>query len=359
MAGALLAKELYAQAEITLVDPNDYFEVPMAAPRSLVQPEFASQSLIPFDQALPGVKHVQGKLVELSEKRGIVHLNSGSRINVFGDVMVVATGSRFSNPLMRSIGATLQERKQFYVSYQQRISGASRILIVGGGPIGIEVAGEISDVYPDKAITIIEAGPRILAGTSDAASKAAARELTQRGVTIITDERLVDAGATPKEAFSSPDTGITSNNRRIPYDLLIWCTGGKPNTEYMRARLSTRLNQKGQIRVTSKLRIEGMQRIFALGDITDLDENKMAWHIESQVKNAAHNIRKVLAGKSDDESLKTHHPQTDNPKMAITLGSKKGVLNLPLVGVITSPMMNRAAKAGHMLVPKYRKKLGV
>lgn len=41
VAGAHLAKELVETGSVTLADPNVYFEVPIAARRGLVRPEFA------------------------------------------------------------------------------------------------------------------------------------------------------------------------------------------------------------------------------------------------------------------------------------------------------------------------------
>ncbi|MEX3939946.1 NAD(P)/FAD-dependent oxidoreductase [Paraburkholderia sp. EG287B] len=360
IAGALLAKTLSRTLPVTLVDPNEYFEVPMAAPRSLVKPEFAEQSIIPFAKALPRVHHVRGTLVELRRNGGLVELHDGRRHVVKGRVTVLATGSAFSNSLMRAMGgASVNERKAFYASYQQRIAAAQRILIVGGGPIGVEVAGEISEIHPQKSITILEAGPRLLGGTSEAAAAHAAKVLKNRGVTLLLNERLKLAGSTSADAFAPAGEAQTESGKRIPYDLLIWCIGGKPNTGYMKQHFPSALNGAGRIRVTPELRVVGMDTVFALGDITDLDENKMAWHIDSQVKNAAYNIRAVLAGSGKSPRLKAHKPQTGNPMMAVTLGSRNGVLHLPVLGVVRSPAFSRMAKAGHMLVPKFRKALGV
>ncbi|WP_321853288.1 NAD(P)/FAD-dependent oxidoreductase [Burkholderia cenocepacia] len=360
IAGASLAKALSRSFQVTLVDPNDYFEVPMAAPRNLVKPEFAERAIIPFAEALPRVKHIRGSLVELRREGGLVELLDGQRQVVRGQVTVLATGSAFSNSLMRAIdGATASERKAFYSGYQQRIHVSKRILIVGGGPIGVEVAGEISEVYSDKSITILEGGPRLLAGTSKTAADHAAKVLQKNGVQILLNERLQRADGASSDVFAPAGEALTEKGRRIPYDLLIWCVGGKPNTGYMKPRFASTLNSAGRIRVGSDLRVIGMDRVFALGDITDLDENKMAWHIAAQVKNASHNIRAVLANSRQPRRLKAHKPQTGNPMMAITLGSRNGVLHLPVVGVVRSPAFSRMAKAGHMLVPKYRKILGV
>ena len=57
--------------------------------------------------------------------------------------------------------------------------------------------------------------------------------------------------------------------------------------------------------------------------------------------------------------LKAYEPQTGNPKMAVTLGSRHGVVHLPGVGVVRWPAFVRMAKSAHMLVPQYRKVLGV
>lgn len=359
MAGALLAKALSPRLRVTLVDPNDYFEIPMAAPRGAVDPDFADGAIIPFAQALPGVQHVRGALTELRHNDSIVRLQDGREKRLMGEVTVLATGSVFSNALVRATGSTSAgERKAFYRQYQRRIVQARRIVIVGGGPIGVEVAGEIVERHPDKQLTVLEAGPRLLSGTSEAAAAYATAFLRERGVTVVTGERF-DGRGNSADAFAAGGEASTSGGRRIAYDLLIWCIGGRPNTGYMRAHFASALDAAGRIRVTPELRVAGLATVFALGDITDLDENKMAWHINGQVKVAAHNIRAVLAHGATAPKLNAYRPQTGNPKMAVTLGSRHGVVHLPGVGVVRWPALVRMAKSAHMLVPQYRKALGV
>ena len=359
IAGVQLAKDLAKAVKVTVVDPNDYFEVPMAAPRSLVRPEFAQDSVIPYTLALPHVELVRGTLVEMSARAGKVRLLDGRQISVSGDVHVLCTGSSYANHLVRSLGAAAQERKRLYRRYQQTIEAAQRILVVGGGPIGVEVAGEISEVYPTKSLTILEGSQRLLAGTSEAAAKHAVSVLASRGVSIIVGERLLQSTTTSEEVFGGRGEATTSSGRKIGYDLLVWCTGGRPNTPYMRPQLAGALNDQGRVRVGPDLRVVGHESLFALGDITDLNENKMAWHIAGQVPVAARNIRRVLQGLSQTSSLSIYRPQTDNPKMAVTLGSQQGVMHMPIFGVIRSPLLTRKAKAEHMLVPKYRRLLQV
>ena len=66
MAGTFLAKKLCQSFAVTLVDSNEYFEIPMATPRSMVDANFAEQAIIPFKHALPKVQHIQGHLMQLN-----------------------------------------------------------------------------------------------------------------------------------------------------------------------------------------------------------------------------------------------------------------------------------------------------
>ena len=359
MAGAVLAKALSAVTDVTLVDPLDYFEVPMAAPRNLVHPEFAEQSIVPFADALPGVRHVQGKLVELSPTAGVVEAVTGQRLQLQAQVTVLATGSRFASQLLRAVDGTSARRRDLYIRYSRCIEVAREIVIVGGGPIGVEVAGEITERHGSKQITIVEAGPRLLGGTTERAALHARRWLETRGVRVLTGERLVEGVADPKDVFGSPGVAITSGGRRVPYDLMIWCTGGRPNTDYLREHFASILNGQGRVKVTPELWVAGHPSICALGDITDLDENKMAWHVAGQVKTAAWNIRQALAGGTDGGSFRKYRPQTDNPSMVVTLGSRAGVAQLKGLGLVKAGWFVSMVKARHMLVPKYRRVLGL
>jgi hypothetical protein len=96
--------------------------------------------------------------------------------------------------------------------------------------------------------------------------------------------------------------------------------------------------------------------MFALGDITNLKENKMALHIGGQLGVAEANIRAVALGRTP---VKAYKANTGNLMMAITFGSRAGVLFAPPIGAIRSTWLNRKVKAEAMLVPKYRKQLGL
>lgn len=354
IAGATLAKALVKDFAVTLVDPRDFMEVPMAATRSIVDPDFADRATITFAEALPGVRMIAGRLVEWTLDGGKVVATDGSISVLKGRVSVLATGSAFVNPLMRAADGTVASRKALYQRYSARIAASTRILIVGGGPIGVEIAGEISEAMPEKVITLIDRGERILKGSSEKLAQQASRVLEQRGVTIITGEGPLTQPST--DPFAEAGTVVTDAGRAIDYDLLIWATGGRPRTEFMRPGFAGLLDGAGRIKVDPELRVIGLEAVFALGDINDVRENKMAVHILGQVKTAEANIRATLTGSG---TLSAYKAKTGNPMMLLALGQTAGVSHLPGIGVVKAGWFNRMIKAKHMLVPRFRQSFGL
>src|SRR4030088_3513238 len=103
MAGAILASRLAEDFDVTVVAPTNYFEVPMAMPRLMVQPGFAEKAVISISEALPKVQHIQGRLAKLASAGGLVDGSDGARRMVTGDISVLATGSRFAGELVRAL----------------------------------------------------------------------------------------------------------------------------------------------------------------------------------------------------------------------------------------------------------------
>lgn len=366
VAGAHLARELSDDGfQITLVDPKDYFEVPMAAPRALVKPEFAQRSTMRYADFLPGVKHVQASLTTLKpategKAPDAEIIDNGGTVSLLpaGDLAVLCTGTAYGNPVLRADRGSQTDRITDFSATHDQLKSAKSVLIIGGGPIGVEIAGEIIESLPGIKITIAEMADRILAGTSAKAAKIAADFLTGHGVEILTGAKLTPDHGPDGPAIQGPGIARGTDGGEIPYDAIIWCIGGRPNTGFMAEHFADALNAEGRIRVAPNLLVAGQSGLMAIGDITDLDENKMAWHVAGAVKTAARNIRTLAKGASAD-TLKSYKPKTGDPSMVVTLGAAGGVAHLPLFGVTTWSWLIRNAKSAEMLVPKFRKMLGV
>jgi NADPH-dependent 2,4-dienoyl-CoA reductase/sulfur reductase-like enzyme len=67
--------------------------------------------------------------------------------------------------LTRAQEGTAVTRREEFQSFAKRLSAANSVVIVGGGPIGVELAGEIVQDFPSKRVTVIESSRDILRGT--------------------------------------------------------------------------------------------------------------------------------------------------------------------------------------------------
>ena len=88
-------------------------------------------------------------------------LSSG--VELRPDFVVLATGSTYPYPAKSGTDDTAAAISRYRRSHDE-LARAGRVLIVGAGPTGLELAGEIDARWPDKRVTILEPEPDILAG---------------------------------------------------------------------------------------------------------------------------------------------------------------------------------------------------
>ena len=347
-AGVKLAKELEEVTSVTLFSPLDYYEVPMALPSNLVEPAFDQRALVPLTEALPKAQLIQGQLSGFEEGTGTVQLPNGEAMQVTADVSVLATGSRYATELTRAQSGNRDSRMAQFKDTAAALQQAQRILIVGGGAIGVELAGEILQDMPGKDITLVESSAGLLPGTSRKVAATARDHLQKSGVTLRFNDRVIEPafGETPAGGVAK-----TAAGEELPFDLIFWAVGGRPNTSFLPPEA---LTGEGRIPVDDFLRMQGRDDTYVLGDIAALEEAKKAIYVNSHIKVASKNIRATLKGETPKARYKA---QTGNDIMLVTLGRNGGVAHLPGIGRITTGWLIRIFKARDMLVGMTRKAL--
>ncbi|MEM9986237.1 MAG: FAD-dependent oxidoreductase [Bacteroidota bacterium] len=317
VAGKGLASTLSkknVEAALVLIDPKEYFEVPYAELRALVQPEtFAPTIRQSYKELLPGVTHVQGKVVTFSDTH--VTLTNGEQIDM--DYLVLATGSSFKKwELLKGEEPTIAERQAQFVAEGEKLASAQSVLIVGGGTIGVEAAGEIAATWPSKRITLVHGGDRLLDALSEKMSKRAAKLLDQLGVEVHTNLYLREQA----DGTWQSKTGETFNA-----DVVYQAVGMNLNTEWIGPETGIPLTERRAVKVDDHLRVIGKQHIFAIGDINDVPEVKLGAFAGQQATLTAKNLMALL--KDPNASLKPYKP---NPPMGfVPVGQKKGAVQLP------------------------------
>ena len=141
------------------------------------------------------------------------------------------------------------------------------MLIVGAGPTGLELAGEISERWPEKEITILEPEPEILAGPYKQELRSEVRrQLEERGVEFVLGETLTSEPESPPAVFGR-FAAATATGRTIAADIWFRCYGLHPLSEYLRGELRNARLPEGSIEVTPELQVAGQTNVFAIGDV--------------------------------------------------------------------------------------------
>merc|ERR1719461_97429 len=121
--------------------------------RTCVNPkDYLPKILIPYTNLLKNGHIIQGEVSSIEKDQ--VKL-TGVEEPIKFDYLVIATGSAYAFPFKVQKGKKDNQMK-VYEKIAEEIDKAKKILIVGGGPVGLELAGEISDKYDKKKeVTIL------------------------------------------------------------------------------------------------------------------------------------------------------------------------------------------------------------
>ena len=143
------------------------------------------------------------------------------------------------------------------------------IVVVGGGPTGVEMAGGLRELidrvftkdYPDLAlapvsITLIEAADRVLGPFHPSLSERAAETLRKRNIVV-----EVGIGVDHVE----PGTVVLRDGRRISAGTIVWAAGVTASP--VSRLLGVDLGRGGRIPVGDDLSLAGHPNVFAIGDI--------------------------------------------------------------------------------------------
>lgn len=304
-AGARMAQELHKSgfSNVTLVDRKDYFEVTYSTLRTLAEPEMGERARMKYSDFI-NARFRQGHVVELADRSATL----GDGTELAFDIAVVATGSSYrSFPVAKSVDAvSIGDREIEMAAEHDRLVAAQKVLILGGGAVGVELAGEIADHYPDKSVTVAEAGERLLGTLKPKASVIAAAQLKALGVTVLTGTRLSPEDAAYRDA-----------------DIVYMCVGLVPNTELMKRNFDTRLDPSGRITVDDHLRMAGQDNIYAIGDCASMPMVKFGYVADAQAVLLAKNFVAMADGKP----AKPYKPQS--VMSLVPMGRKQGLIQLP------------------------------
>jgi NADH dehydrogenase len=347
-AGLQLARRLKkSNHDVTLIDQYNFHQF---------QPLFyqvATARLEPSAISFPLRKifqHRKNLHVRVSKVMGvdldsrIVHTEEAGDFAY--DYLVIATGcssnffgnknlERHAFP-MKSTPEAIALRNRILLNYEdalkaapEEMEGYMNIVIVGGGPTGVELAGAVAEMkknvlprdYPDMdfsrfTVYVIEGSDHTLNAMSDASKKKSQEYLEEMGVEIWLNVHVKDYDG---------KVVTVADGRTLATRTLIWAAGvagnvppGIPKEAVVRGN---------RIRVDETHRMVGRQDVFVIGDVSYMELPPDWPNGHPQLANVAINQAKNLA---NNLCAGTNKPfRYKNPGTMATVGKRKAVVDLP------------------------------
>jgi NADH dehydrogenase len=302
--GGLLAARSLARApvELTLIDKRNFhlfqpltYQVATGA----LSPAEVCYPLRTIFKGRPNVRVLMGEVagIDLGARELLVEPGAGEteRMTVGYDTLIAAGGSRYSYfghdewqanaPEVKSLESALAMRSRLLGAFEaaevetdeERRRALLTFVVVGAGPTGVEMAGQIAELARDTLrrdfrsvdpragrIILVEMADRVLTAFPPSLSRKAARSLERLGVTPLLGRTVVgiDEGAVTIEDSDG-------NAERIPTRTVTWAAGVTASglAALLAEQAGAEVDRAGRVTVEPDLTLPGHPEVFAIGDM--------------------------------------------------------------------------------------------
>ncbi|KAM9893643.1 hypothetical protein OXX79_009213 [Metschnikowia pulcherrima] len=254
-----------ANLDVTVVSPSSHVYFNVAAPRLLVEPEKLSQTVFPVEEIVSessngDAKFVQGSAtnVDFAKREVYVDLAAGGESTLKFDILVIASGTRAKWAGWK-VNTSHEDAQKAILATNHALKKASTVAIVGGGPTGVETAGEIAKEFPSAKVTLYTGADAPLAFAGPSLSVKATRKLENLGVQIINDLQI-------KEVLRKEhgDTLVLDSGETRDYDVGLESFISGPFSSYLPSSVK---DGQGFVVTDGNLLVKGCNGVVAFGDI--------------------------------------------------------------------------------------------
>jgi NADH:ubiquinone reductase (non-electrogenic) len=251
------------------------------------------------------VKYYEAEATHIDPERKVVKISDNSEIKgtvaeteVSYDMLVVGVGAEnatFGIPGVREHGCFLKEigdaqniRKKimdcvetaaFKDQSREEVDRLLHMVVVGGGPTGVEFAGELQDFFEEDIkklipdiqdrfkVTLVEALPNVLPMFSKQLIDYTEETFKESKIDILTKTMVKRVGDKAIEALITKPDG-SKELKVIPYGLLVWATGNavRPIVNDLIKQIPAQANSRRGLAVNEYLVVQGTRDMWALGD---------------------------------------------------------------------------------------------
>ena len=314
--GTSCARELEKEFNVTLIDHKPYFEFTPSILRTIIEPDHLKKIQAMHKDYLKKAKIVNDEVLEISNSKVKTKDSSYDF-----DYLIITSGSTYNSPIKEE-GLIPATRAKYLVECHNKLVKSKKVLIIGGGLVGVELAAEICTHYKNKEISLVHSHEKLMERNHPKSQKYTEDFLKKHNVKLIFNEKVKS-----KKGSSI----ATEKGKKIKADISFMCVGIKPNFEFMKKNFSSSLTDKNQLKINEFCQLENYKKIFAGGDITFVQEEKTAQAAEEYADVIIKNINNLEA----DRGLITYTPK--KRPMVISLGAKNGIFeykNIVITGFI-------------------------
>lgn len=171
-----------------------------------------------------------------------------------------------------------------------------QVVVAGGGLTGVEVAGELADEYSQRmGLTVVEAGPDIMAGFAPDLVKTARTVLESKGIAVRAGNPIANV---------EPRLIHFKDGETMPFDVLIWAGGVRGNALLGGAGLA--VTNRGRAKVDPYLRALEHPEIYVIGDSSSFPDPASGREVPptgqaavQEGRHAGQNILRRLRGQAE------------------------------------------------------------
>ena len=262
---AMTGKASNPGKDFLIVSNEGHSMVPCGIPYIFGTLNGVDKNLLPSDRLTKaGIGLLKNELTSIDREARVCEMTDGTKISY--DRLVLALGSYPVVPKwlkgsdLGNVHVIKKEKEHLDMLFAS-LGGLKRVVVVGGGFIGVEIADELNKTGKD--VTVVEILPHILglAFDEDLAGEIE-KIIVERGVKLRTGTKVTELIGKDKV-----EGVLLENGEKLDADAVILAMGYRPNTS-VAERSNIPLNEMGFIRVDEYMRTED-PNIFAVGDCAE------------------------------------------------------------------------------------------